>query len=393
MYKYIDTADSLAVTSFAPKTLGVNSWTDAIPGFDGSRFSSMKTIDNGKLYKVSDLSAQPGMTVLSEGMARATTLGTPGSDSVTDIFWNPSYNVHTISPYDFSGAYHNGLGTAIVDENAYTTSAQVVEHSYSSAQDFSASPYLGFKFQALPRNSADNSDVLNVRVRVYSGNHVYDANANVTANTETNLVVDLSGWAYKGAVDKVAIWVTEANKSTSYNGVITVYDYCKMTSLTGQTQLDLGKDTSKPSISPVEPPEKPVVSTAIMYRLYNPNSGEHFYTGSVVERQNLVDAGWNFEGNGWIAPLEGDPVYRLYNPNAGDHHYTTSVEEKDNLVRAGWNFEGIAWCTAPVNDKPLYRLYNPNAESGAHHYTMDETERDNLKNAGWHYEGIGWYGV
>ena len=59
--------------------------------------------------------------------------------------------------------------------------------------------------------------------------------------------------------------------------------------------------------------------TATMYRLYNPNSGEHFYTASSVERQAVIDAGWDDEGEGWTAPTEGVQVYRLYNSFAGEH--------------------------------------------------------------------------
>lgn len=33
-----------------------------------------------------------------------------------------------------------------------------------------------------------------------------------------------------------------------------------------------------------------------MYRLYNPNSSEHFYTASVAERDHLVSVGWKNEG-------------------------------------------------------------------------------------------------
>ena len=131
-----------------------------------------------------------------------------------------------------------------------------------------------------------------------------------------------------------------------------------------------------------------------MYRLYNPNSGEHFYTGSTDERDNLVNVGWNYEGPGWIAPKNtGDSVFRLYNQNAGDHHYTNSDEERDDLVAAGWQYEGIAWNSASPDNKPLYRLYNPNAQSGSHHYTMSEEERDNLVSIGWKYEGVGWFGL
>ena len=51
-----------------------------------------------------------------------------------------------------------------------------------------------------------------------------------------------------------------------------------------------------------------------MHRLYNPNSGEHFYTANTVERDKVRSAGWRYEGIGWNAPSSGDPVYRLYNP-------------------------------------------------------------------------------
>lgn len=34
----------------------------------------------------------------------------------------------------------------------------------------------------------------------------------------------------------------------------------------------------------------------IMYRLYNPNSGEHFYTASAAEKVSVTNAGWRYEG-------------------------------------------------------------------------------------------------
>ena len=133
---------------------------------------------------------------------------------------------------------------------------------------------------------------------------------------------------------------------------------------------------------------------AEMYRLYNPNSGEHFYTASEEERDYLTVVGWNYEGLAWKAPKTSNtPVYRLYNPNAGDHHYTTSAAECDMLVTVGWNYEGIGWYSDDEGGEPWYRLYNPNAtQAGAHHYTTNATERDYLVSIGWNDEGIGWYG-
>ncbi|AGH40597.1 leucine-rich repeat domain-containing protein [Bifidobacterium thermophilum] len=131
-----------------------------------------------------------------------------------------------------------------------------------------------------------------------------------------------------------------------------------------------------------------------MFRLYNPNSGEHFYTGNAVERDSLVRVGWKSEGTGWVAPAGGDPVYRLYNPNAGDHHYTLNKAERDNLVRLGWRYEGVGWhsaSSASGSRRPLYREYNPNARSGAHNYTLNKAENDMLVRVGWRYEGVAWY--
>ncbi|MBQ9058112.1 MAG: InlB B-repeat-containing protein [Atopobiaceae bacterium] len=134
--------------------------------------------------------------------------------------------------------------------------------------------------------------------------------------------------------------------------------------------------------------------TQQMHRLYNPNSGEHFYTARTAERDMLVGVGWKYEGIGWIAPAKSNnPVYRLYNKNAGDHHYTMNKAEKDMLVGVGWNYEGIGWYSSETKAVPLYRQYNPNARAGSHNYTTNKAENDMLVSVGWRAEGIGWYGA
>ena len=128
-----------------------------------------------------------------------------------------------------------------------------------------------------------------------------------------------------------------------------------------------------------------------MYRLYNPNSGEHFYTANSGERNTLVTAGWNYEGVGWIAPESGVPVYRLYNANAGDHFYTDDSSERDSLTGAGWKYEGICWYSDADKSCPVYRQYNPNAKSGSHNFTTSVSEKNELVQAGWKDEDIAWY--
>ena len=133
----------------------------------------------------------------------------------------------------------------------------------------------------------------------------------------------------------------------------------------------------------------------LVYRLYNPNSGEHFYTASVGERDALVVAGWNYESDGnFTAPtgkVDALPVYRLYNSNAGEHLFTLDEEEVMLVKAAGWTDEGIAFY-AYKNDSgegiPVYRTYNPN--DGHHFFTTNLIESRSCIKAAWDDEGIAW---
>ena len=74
--------------------------------------------------------------------------------------------------------------------------------------------------------------------------------------------------------------------------------------------------------------------TTSIYRLYNKNTGEHFYTQSRTEQLNAIIAGWNNEGIGWVAPsYSNSPVYRVYNPHARvETTITQEVNTKLNLL-------------------------------------------------------------
>lgn len=134
-----------------------------------------------------------------------------------------------------------------------------------------------------------------------------------------------------------------------------------------------------------------------LFRVYNPNSGEHFYTQNGIERDLLVNVGWHDEGVAWDTPSSGIPVYRLYNPNAGDHHYTMDVNEYNYLEKVGWRKEGEAFKSVDLGSKekpigiPVYRAYNPNAKAGAHNFTINFNEQKHLIQVGWRDEKIAFY--
>ncbi|MFC4652160.1 DUF6287 domain-containing protein [Lactococcus nasutitermitis] len=134
-----------------------------------------------------------------------------------------------------------------------------------------------------------------------------------------------------------------------------------------------------------------------VYRLYNSNTGEHFYTTSIFEANSDISAGWNNEGVGWVAPTTSKvPVYRVYNSHAkgGDHYYTKSKAEAIALVKLGWSWDNAG---EPVfysaGNKAIYVAYNPNAQSGSHNYTSNLSEENNLINLGWKYKAVAWNAI
>ncbi len=167
------------------------------------------------------------------------------------------------------------------------------------------------------------------------------------------------------------------------------------------TAVPIEEPIGIPSEDPNEPPGKdpntPVEVPAgnPVYRMYNPNSGEHLYTPSLFESRTLFTLGWKDEGTAWVSPSEYEDfaIHRVYNPNAGDHHYTVDVNEKNHLIKAGWEDDMLSFPSANDDGIPIYRLYNPNAKAGAHHFTVNGAERDMLVSVGWKYEGIGFYAL
>lgn len=155
-----------------------------------------------------------------------------------------------------------------------------------------------------------------------------------------------------------------------------------------KAEVEAAIQTADQKLSDLEP--------VTLYRLYNPNSGEHFYTMSAKERDYLVSVGWKDEGIGWYSPKTGEPVYRVYNANGGEHHYTRNAAERDALVKAGWKNEGTGWYSLNEQDEyavPVLRQYNPNAFACNHNYTTNVREDSMLWEQGWKREDTGWYAV
>lgn len=154
-------------------------------------------------------------------------------------------------------------------------------------------------------------------------------------------------------------------------------------------------------------------------RLYNPWTGEHLFSADQAEVAAREKDGWKNEGTFWKAYAHvgdwqvkfaggqkwGTAVYRLYNANNGEHLYTTSHEEYNNLKAIGWTGEGISFysvqmkeengkvTTDPalnggdpdaINKTPqgVYRAFNKNVTVGTHNFGGYEENATMLAN-GW----------
>lgn len=141
--------------------------------------------------------------------------------------------------------------------------------------------------------------------------------------------------------------------------------------------------------------------TAAVYRFYNQETGAHFYTASMAERDHVI-ATWpgifTYEGPAFyfypeivydksVDPTRIDsrapttPVHRFYNVRNGSHFYTTSAEEADHLRSTDskmFPYDGVGFMAyaEPSDDFPLipvYRFYH--RQNGTHFYTISPEEK------------------
>ncbi|MCJ8278204.1 MAG: hypothetical protein MJK18_15295, partial [Bdellovibrionales bacterium] len=155
-------------------------------------------------------------------------------------------------------------------------------------------------------------------------------------------------------------------------------------------------------------------------RFYQPNIGDHFYSHASAScaGQNNCDnemlAAYDFERVEFRSPVSGPHtnqlvrLLRAWNPSTGDHLYTLSQEEFQNITtNLGYQAEGgnILVSSSPrAGFVPLYRWYNPT--NGDHFYTISASEQcmgqssnsihcggETVNEGGWHYEGITAYVV
>jgi VCBS repeat-containing protein len=170
-----------------------------------------------------------------------------------------------------------------------------------------------------------------------------------------------------------------------------------------------------------------------LWRLFNTDTGGHFFTFNRIERDVVLEdlSQYRLEPNTFevIAPSraagdsegtepgssggeagtgvlasdkdgEVEAVYRFFNTETGGHFYTLSEAERDFVIDTlpSYRFEGVGF--GAYNDPddrsglvPVFRFFN--TETGGHFYTASEEERDFVLEElpSYRFEDIGFYAL
>jgi hypothetical protein len=144
-----------------------------------------------------------------------------------------------------------------------------------------------------------------------------------------------------------------------------------------------------------EPPPVPAHVISRVERFFDSATGDHFYTLSVAEADQIRATlpTYHDEGAPWGTPDKGSDtidVFRFFDVATGAHFLTTSTAERDQVMATlpSYHFEGVGFqaYTAPGEGTlTLERFFN--TQSHLHHYAASPAEIASILSGG---AGPGW---
>lgn len=127
-----------------------------------------------------------------------------------------------------------------------------------------------------------------------AGMHVYDSAGSLVAEYGT-LKVKLGANSSASSVEMCGGRLTVSYDSSQGSTISSAYGAVEIQSVGGITHLMCGSNGIYAKAYGVETMLKPV------HHLYNPNAGTHHFTTSDTEKNNLVSAGWQYQGDSFYA--------------------------------------------------------------------------------------------
>lgn len=138
-----------------------------------------------------------------------------------------------------------------------------------------------------------------------------------------------------------------------------------------------------------------------LYRFSRPDTGTHFYSTSVAERDAVIgDAAYRYEGQvAYVlkpstTAASTRALHRFYQPASGTHFYTSTPSEYDRVLGfPQYSLDGVAGkvsTSAGAGRVPMYRFFRPG--SGTHFYTASAAEAEQVEQMpGFVFEGTAFY--
>ena len=180
--------------------------------------------------------------------------------------------------------------------------------------------------QLLPMNDVAQAGQPQQNQRFFdpiTGKHFYSANSNEIASLTG------SGWKQEGFAWN--LYPVASSQSDLVPAVIEGQVMNKFANVYNDVSLDALLD---------------------VHRLYNSRSGDHIFTTNNQELLAAQRVGYAYEGvvgraySPSVAASNGFAVVqRLYNGLTGEHFYTSNASEAASLVRLGYSSEGAAWAS------------------------------------------------
>jgi len=148
----------------------------------------------------------------------------------------------------------------------------------------------------------------------------------------------------------------------------------------------------------------PIDSAAVtaVYRFFDTQTGDHFYTTSTAEKAQIQQTmpWFTYEGTPWATPVKGAgtvDVFRFLDTSSNAHFFTTSASERDQIIKTSpsYKYEGVAFEAYADASAPgtvtLERFFN--TQTGQHHFAGNAEEAAGINygaaGPGWVDEGKG----
>jgi Repeat of unknown function (DUF5648) len=147
----------------------------------------------------------------------------------------------------------------------------------------------------------------------------------------------------------------------------------------------------------------PIIHLSSSFRFFDTATGDHFYTSSVAEANQIGNSRptYHYEGSPWSTPDAGPnttDVFRFFDVATGTHFLTSSLAERNQVMATlpSYHYEGVAFeaYNAP-GDGALAVERFVNAQTHLHHYAASAAEITSIlaggAGPGWVDEGIGFF--